>query len=407
MESIKQLYKIGKGPSSSHTMGPVFACKYMLENFKEASFFNVFLYGSLSKTGKGHLTDKVIKATLGKKCNEIVFDESDVKLLHPNTMRFEILDEQKNIIAQRKVFSVGGGKIQIENEQQKSEEQVYPHNNFEEIKHYCLQNNLRLWEYVKLYEGEEIFAFLDSIYSAMKACVKQGLSKEGELSGGLNVQRKAKYLYNQRHMDELPQTHENRIVCAYAFATSEENASAGTVVTAPTCGACGVLPAVLIYMQEKRGFTDFEMAKALSVGGLIGNIIKHNASISGAECGCQAEIGSACSMAAAALAELFAMDLDQIEYAAEVAMEHHLGLTCDPIKGLVQIPCIERNAVAAMRAINAVNLANFLTHTRKISFDVVVKTMYETGLDLFSKYKETSEGGLAKIYVENKSGCDE
>ncbi len=404
MESIKKLYKIGKGPSSSHTMGPVFACEYMLSRYKNASCFEVVLYGSLSKTGKGHLTDKVIKTTLGEKCKQVIFDNSDIELPHPNTMLFEVYDDNMNVIAQQRIFSVGGGKIQIENadENGKSEEHIYPHNNFEEIKQYCEENNLRLWEYVKQYEGEEIFAFLDQIYSTMKACVKKGLSREGELFGGLNVQRKAKYLFNQRHMDELPQTHENRIVCAYAFAVSEENASAGTVVTAPTCGACGVLPAVLIYMQEKRGFTDFEIAKALSVGGLIGNIIKQNASISGAQCGCQAEIGSACSMASAALAELFSMDLDQIEYAAEVAMEHHLGLTCDPIKGLVQIPCIERNAVAAMRAINAVNLANFLTNTRKISFDVVVKTMYETGLDLFSKYKETSEGGLAKIYIENR-----
>ncbi len=206
------------------------------------------------------------------------------------------------------------------------------------------------------------------------------------------------YLNRQRHMDESKETRENRKVCAYAFAVSEENAGGGTIVTAPTCGACGVLPAVLLYKQEQMGFSDRDVLKGLAAAGVIGNVIKTNASISGAECGCQAEIGSACSMAAAGLAELYHMDLDQIEYAAEVAMEHHLGLTCDPIGGLVQIPCIERNAVAAMRAINALSLANFLTYTRKISFDVVVKTMYETGRDLFSKYRETSEGGLAKMY---------
>jgi len=220
------------------------------------------------------------------------------------------------------------------------------------------------------------------------------------LHGGLGVQRKAKYLVRQRHMDESPETRENRKVCAYAFAVSEENAGGGVVVTAPTCGASGVLPAVLVFKQEQLGFSDRDMLHALAAAGIVGNIIKTNASISGAECGCQAEIGSACSMAAAGLAELYHMDLDQIEYAAEVAMEHHLGLTCDPIGGLVQIPCIERNAVAAMRAINALSLANFLTYTRKISFDMVVKTMYETGRDLFSKYRETSEGGLAKMYRE-------
>jgi L-serine dehydratase len=234
----------------------------------------------------------------------------------------------------------------------------------------------------------------------MKNAVNAGLSTHGILDGGLEVERKAQFLYNQSHIDESDVTRENRLVCSYAFAVSEENAGGGTIVTAPTCGASGVLPAVLYYMQKKRGFSDFEICNALATAGLVGNVIKTNASISGAECGCQAEIGSACSMASAALAELFYMDLDQIEYAAEVAMEHHLGLTCDPICGLVQIPCIERNAVAAMRAINALNLANFLTHTRKISFDVVVKTMYETGRDLFSKYRETSEGGLAKTYHE-------
>ena len=232
----------------------------------------------------------------------------------------------------------------------------------------------------------------------MKNCIYDGLTESGELPGGLKLQRKAKYLYNQRHMDESPATRENRVVCSYAYAVSEQNAAGGTIVTAPTCGASGVLPSVLLYEQERYGLRDAVMVKALATAGIIGNLIKTNASISGAECGCQAEIGSACSMAAAALAELFEMGLPQIEYAAEVAMEHHLGLTCDPIFGLVQIPCIERNAVAAMRAINAVSLANFLTDTRKISFDLVIKTMYETGRDLLSHYRETSAGGLAKLY---------
>lgn len=232
----------------------------------------------------------------------------------------------------------------------------------------------------------------------MKLTIHKGLTTSGTLPGVLGTKRRAQKLYNQRHIDESAQTRENRLVCSYAFATSEQNASGGIIVTAPTCGACGVVPSVLKYMQETRGFSDTQIVRALAAGGIIGNIIKTNASISGAECGCQAEIGSACSMAAAALAELFEMGLKQIEYAAEVAMEHHLGLTCDPIAGLVQIPCIERNAVAAMRAINAVSLANFLTDTRKITFDVIVKTMYNTGKDLLNSYRETSSGGLAKFY---------
>ena len=240
--------------------------------------------------------------------------------------------------------------------------------------------------------------FLDGIWQRMQQSIREGLDAEGELPGGLHLQRKAGYLLRQRHIDERPETREDRIVCAYAYAVSEQSASGGTVVTAPTCGASGVVPAVLRYMQEKHGFTDAEVLDALATAGIIGNIIKTNASISGAQCGCQAEVGSACCMAAAALAELFKNGFEQIEYAAESAMEHHLGLTCDPIRGLVQIPCIERNAVAAMRAIGSLNLANFLTHTRKISFDMVVETMYQTGRDMNRIYRETSEGGLAKLY---------
>ena len=275
-----------------------------------------------------------------------------------------------------------------------------PLSTFREIKAYCEENNKFLWQFVEENEGPEIWDYLRDVWKQMKATVYAGLNTEGVLHGGLGVQRKAKYLIRQRHMDESAETRENRKVCAYAFAVSEENAGGGVVVTAPTCGASGVLPAVLLFKQEQHGFSDTEVCHALATAGVIGNIIKTNASISGAECGCQAEVGSACSWPPAGLAELYHMELDQIEYAAEVAMEHHLGLTCDPIGGLVQIPCIERNAVAAMRAINALSLANFLTYTRKISFDVVVRTMYETGRDLFSKYRETSEGGLAKVYTE-------
>ena len=235
----------------------------------------------------------------------------------------------------------------------------------------------------------------------MQNAIEEGLSKCGKLPGGLNVERKAQFLYNQKHIDESPQTRENRLVCSYAFAVSEQNADCGIIVTAPTCGSCGVVPAVLKYMKDKNNFTDDDIIRALAVAGIIGNIVATNASISGAECGCQAEIGTACCMASAALCELFEMGIDQIEYAAEVAMEHHLGLTCDPVGGLVQIPCIERNAVAAMRSINALSLANFLYGSRKVSFDVVIETMYQTGKDLSHLYRETSEGGLAKLYIHN------
>ena len=397
MQSLKMLYKIGKGPSSSHTMGPQYAAEYINENYPDASFVKVILYGSLALTGEGHGTDKVLKETISAP-NEIVLDIKTKDLPHPNTLDFVVYDNDKNEIANVRAMSIGGGEIRIEGVPAVTAPEVYPQKNFDEIKEYCLMHHLRLSDYVANYEGEAIFMFLKSVWEQMKMTVREGLAMEGILPGGLEVERKAKYLYAQRHMDETPETRENRLVCAYAYAASEQNAGGGTITTAPTCGASGVLPAVLFYMQEKKGFTDFEIAKALAAAGIVGNVVKQNASISGAEAGCQAEIGTACSMAAAALAELHFMDLDQIEYAAENAMEHYLGLTCDPVCGLVQIPCIERNAVAAMRAINALSLANFLTSTRKVKFDTVVETMYQTGKDLKQHYRETSEGGLAVNY---------
>ena len=398
MESLKELYRIGTGPSSSHTMGPERAAKRFKEKNLHADEFLVTLYGSLAKTGPGHLTDDILRKTFAPRPVEIRFDFSDKPLPHPNTMELTAFRDGEVTDVQR-VISVGGGKILTAGESEPdTPSDIYPLSTFADIKAYCTEHRLHLWQYVEQCEGDNIWFYLGEVWKTMKNAVLRGLDTEGTLKGGLDVQRKAKMLYRQKHIDESAETRESRTVCSYAFAVSEENAAGGMIVTAPTCGACGVLPAVLLYMQERRGFSDTEILHALAAGGLIGNLIKTNASISGAECGCQAEIGSACSMAAAALAELHGMDLDQVEYAAEVAMEHHLGLTCDPVRGLVQIPCIERNAVAAMRAINALNLANFLTYTRKISFDVVVNTMYETGRDLFSKYRETGEGGLAKYY---------
>ena len=401
MESLRELYRIGRGPSSSHTMGPSHAAALFKKEYPQADRFRATLYGSLAKTGKGHLTDVAIVDAFAPLPAEILWetDTPEDSLPHPNTMDLEAF-QGDSLLGRWRVFSVGGGKIQIEGRPSVAPQDVYPLSTFREIKAYCEENNKFLWQFVEENEGPEIWDYLRDVWKQMKATVYAGLNTEGVLHGGLGVQRKAKYLIRQRHMDESAETRENRKVCAYAFAVSEENAGGGVVVTAPTCGASGVLPAVLLFKQEQHGFSDTEVCHALATAGVIGNIIKTNASISGAECGCQAEVGSACSMAAAGLAELYHMELDQIEYAAEVAMEHHLGLTCDPIGGLVQIPCIERNAVAAMRAINALSLANFLTYTRKISFDVVVRTMYETGRDLFSKYRETSEGGLAKVYTE-------
>ena len=401
MKSIKDVYKIGKGPSSSHTMGPAKAMDIFVSENPDADSYYVVLFGSLADTGKGHGTDTAIKMVAGDKPCEIVFNTVDRDLPHENTMdiyavRGGVRDEKP-----MRVMSIGGGDIRIEGRDlAAAAPDVYPESTFAEIAEYCKKEGIRLSEYVVMREGKEIYDFLYKVWDVMQAAIHEGLTTSGILPGGLGVERKAQQLYNKRHIDEREVTRENRIVCAYAYAVSEQNADNGTIVTAPTCGACAVLPSVLQYMQKKHGFSDKNILDALAVAGLIGTIVKTNASISGAECGCQAEVGTACSMASAALGELFEMGIDQIEYAAEIAFEHHLGLTCDPICGLVQIPCIERNAVAAMRAINAVNLANFLSGSRKISLDMVIETMYETGKDLSHLYRETSAGGLAKLYMK-------
>ena len=397
MKSIRELYTIGRGPSSSHTIGPIRACNRFLEEHPDADRFEVTLYGSLAKTGRGHLTDVAIRDSFGPVETEILWDTETQDLPHPNTMKLRAF-RNGECVGTMTALSVGGGAVKIPGRPDTETPEVYPESSFDEIARLCREERMRLSEYVERREGPDIWPYLISIWRIMKKSVSDGLTRGGTLPGGLGVERKAQYLYNQRHIDESRETRQNRLVCSYAFAVAEQNAAGGVIVTAPTCGASGVMPAALLYMQEERGFSDEQVARALAVGGLMGNLIKHNASISGAECGCQAEIGAACSMAAAALGELFEMGIGQIEYAAEVAMEHHLGLTCDPINGLVQIPCIERNAVAAMRAINALSLANFLAETSKISFDTVVSTMYATGRDMSLRYRETAEGGLAKTY---------
>ena len=398
MRSIREIYKVGKGPSSSHTIGPERAALYFKKKHPEADGFRVDLFDSLSKTGKGHGTDRVLREVLSPLPTEIVFRADHPEdISHPNTMDFFAL-KNGEVYDTLRVESVGGGDIRYEGFEETASPEVYPENSFAEIEQFCRFRGLDLAQYVEINEGEDIWPFLDNVWKTMKTSIQEGLSAQGILPGGLHVERKAKILYENPAPNEVPQVRECRIISAYAYAVSEQNADCGTIVTAPTCGACGVLPACLYYVQHQRGLTDEQILRGLAVAGLMGNLIKTNASISGAECGCQAEIGSACSMAAAALTYLFGLSTAQTQYAAEIALEHHLGLTCDPICGLVQVPCIERNAVAAMRAMNSCNLAYFLSDTQRISFDMVVKTMYETGISMNQRFRETAEGGLARMF---------
>lgn len=395
MQSIKSVFKIGNGPSSSHTVAPYHAAQIFGARHPDADAYRVTLYGSLAHTGEGHGTGRAIRAALPGA--EIVFDREENDLPHPNTMLFTAMKDGAEI-GRTRIFSIGGGSIRIENEPSDDDREVYPQKHFSQIAALCRENDISLPQFIYRMEDPSIREYLSTVWKAMQDAIQRGLQAEGVLPGGLGVSRKAKRLYNMRCYNESTDTTMNRVIASYAYAVSEENADENLVVTAPTCGSCGVLPAVLFYMQKDRGFPEREIIDALAAAGLVGNVIRTNASITGAECGCQAEIGSACSMTAAALATLYGLNIDQIEYAAEIAMEHNLGLTCDPVNGLVQIPCIERNAVAAMRAISSVDLSRFLYETRKISFDEVIATMYRTGKDMDEKYRETSHGGLAKIY---------
>lgn len=397
MKSLKNLYRIGVGPSSSHTIGPQKICTQFLQRHGDAMRYRVTVYESLAKTGKGHGTDVTIQNVFEGRELELVFDTT-TQTEFPNTM--DLIAYYPDRSVKERAYSLGGGAVSF-GTLQSDEQDVYPLNTFYEIANVVKERECRFYDYVREIEGDGIFDYLQEVWRTMKQSVSEGLKAEGLLPGGLGVERKAKFLYHSKHIGETESIKEDRMISAYAFAVSEQNASGGTIVTAPTCGSCGVLPAVLKFAQKKHGFSDEQICNALATAGLIGNLIKENASISGAECGCQAEIGSACAMAAAALAELYELNIDQIEYAAEVSIEHHLGLTCDPVNGLVQIPCIERNAVAAMRAINAVSLSNFLTTTRKVSFDTIVETMYQTGKDLNCGYRETSQNGLAKFYNQD------
>lgn len=398
MQSLKELYKVGIGPSSSHTIGPERIAKFILDKYPNCSY-KVYLYGSLMFTGKGHGTDRVLKKVLGEN-TEIIFDSSVKELPHPNTLDVVVISNGKEIEKIR-AYSVGGGSIKIEGVEFTEPESVYPLNKFADIKDHCVKNSLRLCDYVYQVEPD-IKDYLKEIWSVMKDSVERGLSKSGTLPGGLNVAKKAKYIYQSTDLFVRDSLLRNKLTCSYALAVAEENADNGTIVTAPTCGASGVLPAVLYYAYKNEHVGEDLIIDALATAGLIGNVVKTNASISGAECGCQAEIGTACSMAAAGIGEIYSLSVDQIECAAEVAMEHNLGLTCDPVLGLVQVPCIERNTMAAMRAFDSFCVAYYLAPMRKIPFDVIVKTMYETGKDLNNKYLETARGGIAKNYNFNQ-----
>lgn len=401
MKSIKELYRIGTGPSSSHTMGPRKAAETFLVRHPEAASFKVTLYGSLAATGKGHMTDVAIIDTLKPAAPvEIIWQPKVFLPFHPNAMTFAALNAAGKLIENWTVYSVGGGALAENNEHSSIESpEVYDMNHMTEILDWCERTGRTYWEYVKESENSDIWDYLNEVWCTMKDAVRRGLEQEGVLPGELNLRRKASTYYI-RAKDYKESLRSRGLVFAYALAVSEENASGGKIVTAPTCGSCGVMPSVLYHLHTSRDFSDLRILRALATAGLIGNIVKHNASISGAEVGCQGEVGVACAMASAAANQLFGGSPAQIEYAAEMGLEHHLGMTCDPVCGLVQIPCIERNAYAAARALDANLYATFTDGVHRVSFDKVVQVMKQTGHDLPSLYKETSEGGLAKDYEQ-------
>lgn len=401
MESLRELYKIGVGPSSSHTMGPEKAAKMFVEKCSDVDLYRVTLYGSLAATGKGHLTDVAILAILEPVAAVEILWKPDVVLpFHPNGMLFEGLKKGK-VVDEWKIYSVGGGTLANEETSLAKSESIYPMSKIAEIQEWCYREGKTYWEYVGDCEGPEIWDYLGKIWDTMCETIRNGLNNDGVLPGGLKLARKAStyYVKSKSYTDSVSSRAK---IYAYALATSEENASGGTVVTAPTCGSSGVVPAVLYHLVTSRDFSRIRVLRALATAGLFGNIAKTNSSISGAEVGCQGEVGVACAMAAAASCQLFGGTPSQIEYAAEMALEHHLGLTCDPVCGLVQIPCIERNAIAAARALDANIFAALSDGSHMVSYDKVVEVMNETGHNLPSLYRETSLGGLAKQYKKRQ-----
>lgn len=404
MKSLKELYKIGRGPSSSHTMGPHRAAGMFLARHPDAPAFEVTLYGSMAATGKGHLTDVAIRDALGERGAEVnIVWRSDIVLpYHPNGMKFASLDTEGKVTDEWTVYSIGGGSLSEGNGSSIDEgPDIYSLNTMNEIIRWCKDTGKSFWEYTEECEDSDIWDYLRIVWQTMKESVERGLDREGVLPGPLHLSRKAATYYIK--VSGYRQNLQTRgLVFSYALAVSEENASGGTVVTAPTCGSAGVLPAVLYHISKGHSFSENRILHALATGGLFGNVVKHNASISGAEVGCQGEVGVACAMASAATCQLFGGTPTQVEYAAEMGLEHHLGMTCDPVYGLVQIPCIERNAMAAARALDANLYASFSDGYHRVSFDEVVQVMKQTGHDLPSLYKETGAGGLAERYLRMK-----
>lgn len=399
MKSIKELYRIGTGPSSSHTMGPRRAATIFGEKNRDAASFEVTLYGSLAATGRGHLTDVAILESLTPIAEVNLVWEPQVFLpFHPNGMKFRAFDRDGKETDQWVVYSVGGGQIAEEGKRDGDTPDIYAMGTLTDILEWCEQTGRTYWEYVEECEGPEIWDYLADVWQTMCRSVERGIDREGVLPGPLGLRRRAA-TYHVRASGYKSNLQSRGLVFAYALAVSEENASGGEIVTAPTCGSCGVLPAVLYHLKKSRDFSDARIYRALATAGLIGNIVKHNASIAGAEVGCQGEVGVACAMAAAAANQLFGGSPAQIEYAAEMGLEHHLGMTCDPVCGLVQIPCIERNAYAAARALDANLYSAFTDGAHRVSFDRVVEVMKQTGHDLPSIYKETGEGGLARTWA--------
>jgi len=395
MESILEIFKIGNGPSSSHTMGPKKAATLFKQENPLASTFRVTLYGSLAATGKGHLTDKTIIESLTPQKVEIIWEPEVFLQLHPNGMKFEALDNDGKIINHWTTYSIGGGDIS-DTGQRETKQSIYELSTMKETLEWCESNGYSFWEYVEMHESPDLWDKLSVIWMAMQDAIKRGLEAEGVLHGGLHVRKRASS-FNIKAQSFKSPLNRRPLLYSYALAVSEENAAGNKVVTAPTCGSCGVIPAVLYLSQADVEFSDIKILRALATAGLIGNLIKTNASISGAEVGCQGEVGSACSMAAGAVAQLLGGSPQQVEYAASIGMEHFLGLTCDPIQGLVQIPCIERNALGAARAIDSAMYALMTDGHHVIGFDRVIRAMKETGHNMPNIYKETAEGGLAVV----------
>lgn len=393
MESIRNIYRIGYGPSSSHTMGPRKAAETFIGRFNDAFRYQVTLYGSLAATGKGHLTDKALMEVFEGRNIQIIWKPDIFLPRHPNAMKFEAFDENSTLLGDWTAYSIGGGAVVDDNSKTESVE-VYPFTTLNDIIKWCNKHGRSYWEFVLEFEDSDIMDYLNEVWKVMKEAISRGLENEGVMPGILNLPRKASSYY-VRSSSFTGTLRKRALLFSYALAVSEENASGGKIVTAPTCGSCGALPAVLYYQNTEHKHSETKILRALATAGLFGNVVKKNASISGAECGCQAEIGVACAMASAATTQLFGGTIFQIEYSAEMGLEHHLGLTCDPVAGLVQIPCIERNAFAAGRALNHHVFAILSDGRHRISFDKVVETMKRTGKDIPSLYRETSTGGLA------------